>query len=74
MTRGETDRRRTAIRILGAALVAGSTLLLARPALTARYPKAPEFPSREPREWIGPPQSIKALAGQVVLLDVWTFG
>ena len=40
----------------------------------ARYDKAPEFPSQDPRQWIGPPQSLKALDGKVVLLDVWTFG
>lgn len=38
------------------------------------FDPAPEFPSQDPREWIGPPQSLKALAGKVVLLDVWTFG
>lgn len=63
------------------ALVAGITVgilavavLAARPAWTARYARAPEFPTQDPRQWIGPPQSIKALAGRVVLLDVWTFG
>jgi hypothetical protein len=40
----------------------------------ARYDQAPEFPSQDPKEWIGPPQSLKALAGKVVILDVWTFG
>lgn len=54
--------------------VATAAVLAAIPARTARYPKAPEFPTQDPREWIGPPQSIKALAGRVVLLDVWTFG
>jgi hypothetical protein len=34
---------------------------------------APPFPARADR-WIGPPQSWAALRGQVVLLDVWTFG
>lgn len=40
----------------------------------ARYDQAPEFPSQDPRLWIGPPQSLKALVGKVVILDVWTFG
>ena len=40
----------------------------------ARYDQAPEFPSQDPKLWIGPPQSLKALAGKVVVLDVWTFG
>lgn len=34
---------------------------------------APPFPA-DPKLWIGPPQSWAALRGQVVLLDVWTFG
>jgi hypothetical protein len=41
---------------------------------SARYDQAPEFPSQDPKQWIGPPQSLKALAGKVVILDVWTFG
>lgn len=40
----------------------------------ARYDQAPEFPSQDPRLWIGPPQSLKTLEGKVVILDVWTFG
>lgn len=39
-----------------------------------RFDKAPEFPSQDPKQWIGPPQSLKALEGKVVILDVWTFG
>jgi hypothetical protein len=49
-------------------------LALAAASQSARYDKAPEFPSQNPSEWIGPPQSIKALEGRVVILDVWTFG
>jgi hypothetical protein len=41
---------------------------------SARDDRAPEFPSQDPKLWIGPPQSLKALAGKVVILDVWTFG
>ena len=40
----------------------------------ARYEQAPEFPSQDPKLWIGPPQSLKTLANKVVILDVWTFG
>lgn len=40
----------------------------------ARSEQAPEFPSQDPQQWIGPPQSIRGLAGKVVILDVWTFG
>jgi hypothetical protein len=39
-----------------------------------RFGKAPEFPSQDPKRWIGPPQNWKALEGKVVILDVWTFG
>jgi len=53
------------------ALVLAAFAASARP---ARYDQAPEFPSQDPKQWIGPPQSLKALAGKVVLLDVWTFG
>jgi hypothetical protein len=55
---------------------AGAALLLALAASgqSARYDTAPEFPTQDPKEWIGPPQSLKALAGRVVILDVWTFG
>lgn len=36
--------------------------------------KAPDFPSKDPRSWIGEPQTWKTLEGKVVILDVWTFG
>ena len=35
---------------------------------------APPFPSRSPKDWVGPPVTWEALRGQVVLLHVWTFG
>jgi len=56
--------------------VSAALLLLALAASVqpARYDKAPEFPSQDPKQWIGPPQSLKALEGKVVILDVWTFG
>jgi hypothetical protein len=36
-------------------------------------PTAPPFPA-DPARWIGTPQTWDSLRGQVVLLDVWTFG
>jgi len=36
---------------------------------------APEFPTRDPGMWINSaPLSISGLRGQVVLIDVWTYG
>lgn len=55
-------------------LIAMALLVAASMAETSRNDKAPEFPSLDPKQWIGPPQSLKALAGKVVILDVWTFG
>jgi thiol-disulfide isomerase/thioredoxin len=45
----------------------------ALPAEQAARP-APEFPSRDPKRWIGAATSWQDLRGRVVLLDVWTFG
>ena len=62
-------------RLVIGALACGLLLVIfAASVETARYDKAPEFPSQDPKEWIGSPQSIKGLAGKVVVLDVWTFG
>jgi hypothetical protein len=36
--------------------------------------EAPELPTREPSAWVGEPVRLADLRGQVVLLDVWTFG
>ena len=58
-------------RVVFAALMVGAFAASVQP---ARYDQAPEFPSQDPKQWIGPPQSIKSLAGKVVILDVWTFG
>jgi hypothetical protein len=36
---------------------------------------APNFPRHDTAGWINsPPLSMRALRGQVVVLDVWTFG
>lgn len=36
---------------------------------------APDFPTRDPQLWINSsPLAISGLRGQVVLIDVWTFG
>jgi len=36
---------------------------------------APDFPTSDPELWINsPPLSMSGLRGQVVLIDVWTFG
>lgn len=61
-------------RGLAALALVALVVVLARPAETARYQRAPEFPSQDPKEWIGSPQALKSLAGKVVILDVWTFG
>jgi hypothetical protein len=68
------DHKTTRARALVALGVVTLAIALARSGESARYDKAPEFPSQDPKEWIGPPQSLKALAGKVVILDVWTFG
>ena len=34
---------------------------------------APPLP-KQPKSWVGAPQSWEGLRGHVVLLDVWTFG
>jgi hypothetical protein len=54
------------------ALIALGTLLLPA-SLPAASAAAPALPS-DPKLWIGAPQSWTSLRGQVVLLDVWTFG
>jgi hypothetical protein len=42
---------------------------------SARGQTAPDFPTRDPRIWINSaPLSISELKGQVVLIDVWTYG
>ena len=53
----------------------GAGLGLGGPGLSAaeRSRPAPPFPGGANR-WIGRPANWPALRGQVVLLDVWTFG
>ena len=58
-------------RSLAAAVLVVGLAASVRP---ARYDQAPEFPTQDAKRWIGPPQSLKALKGKVVILDVWTFG
>ena len=36
--------------------------------------QAPELPARDASAWVGEPVRLADLRGQVVLLDVWTFG
>ena len=61
----------SARRVVFAAFLVSALAASVQP---ARYDQAPEFPSQDPKQWIGPPQSIQSLAGEVVILDVWTFG
>jgi hypothetical protein len=35
---------------------------------------APELPTRDASAWVGEPVRLADLRGEVVLLDVWTFG
>ncbi len=59
-------------------LAAGLVLaaLLLAPWLTAGVDgrQAPELPARDASAWVGRPVRLADLRGQVVLLDVWTFG
>ena len=37
--------------------------------------KIPEFPRREPAHWINSmPLTLSSLRGEVVVLEIWTFG
>ncbi len=60
----------------GLAALMVASLLIARASLgeSDRFDQAPEFPSQDPQQWIGEPQTLKGLSGKVVILDVWTFG
>jgi hypothetical protein len=50
-------------------------IALSAAALGAGDRPAPEFPTADPALWINSaPLKISDLRGQVVLLDVWTFG
>ena len=37
-------------------------------------PAAPPFPSTRPADWVGTPVQWEGLKGNVVLMEVWTFG
>ncbi len=56
------------------ALVLSSVALLGKPARGPEPAAVPEFPSLDASNWIGNPVSVRELRGQVILLDVWTFG
>jgi hypothetical protein len=56
------------------ALALSFLALLGKPARSFEPVAVPEFPSLDPRSWIGTPVSVRGLRGQVILLDVWTFG
>lgn len=58
--------------ILGRALCA-FVLLCSSLGAASSTPQAPPFPTAQDR-WVGAPPTWKSLRGQVVLLDVWTFG
>lgn len=68
------SRSRPVRRGPGVFLAWALVMALATAGQAARYGKAPEFPSQDPKQWIGPPQNWKGLEGKVVILDVWTFG
>jgi hypothetical protein len=61
------------------ALISGMALatmyLSSAVSVEARDQAAPDFPTRNPQMWINSsPLSISELSGQVVLIDVWTYG
>ena len=58
----------------GLFLLSLSTLRTATGVAAATGREAPEFPSLEAASWAGPPTSLASLRGNVVLLNVWTFG
>jgi hypothetical protein len=59
--------------ILGLSLTGGC--LSSAGSVESRHQAAPDFPTRDPGMWINSaPLSISDLTGQVVLIDVWTYG
>jgi hypothetical protein len=63
--------RRRRIALLGAL----GLLALAAAAPAASERAAPEFPRADSAGWINSgPLTMRALRGQVVVLDIWTFG
>jgi thiol-disulfide isomerase/thioredoxin len=61
------------VKHLRSAVIAGLALV-ATPTRGSEPVMAPEFPTTEPSHWVGAPVTLGSLRGQVVLLDVWTFG
>jgi len=64
-------------RTVGAILALGLGFAMTPPASAADAAvarAAPRFPSRSPKDWVGPPATWETLRGQVVLVHVWTFG
>jgi len=69
-----TRRRRIAsLGVLGLLALGAASPAAADRAATERT--APEFPRADPAGWINSePLTMRALRGQVVVLDIWTFG
>jgi len=56
-------------------MVLAARYLSSAGSVEARDRMAADFPTRHPQMWINSsPLSISELKGQVVLIDVWTYG
>ena len=69
MERPRPGRHRPAAWLLLAALLLAPFVIAG-----TRTRDAPELPTRDAAAWVGAPVRLADLRGQVVLLDVWTFG
>ena len=75
-----TARRLPGLRVLLAPSACLAALCLfagaSKPALVGGAGRpAPELPRREPSHWINSkPLTLEALKGEVVLIEIWTFG